>query len=341
MRTFRFSQRAARRRVLAIASASAVIAAFGVGGMAEVIAGQTPKAGTPTTGSTKAGEPKRPWIVGHRGASAYAPENTIPALLLAAEQGATYVEYDLQPSKDGVLVLLHDETLERTTNVAEVYPQRFREVKGADGAMVKRWYLLDFTFAELQKLDAGAWFDAKFKGTKLPSHAEAIAATKGKVGLFIELKSPEKYRPKGFDIEGVTLADLKKAGLDQPYVDAKTPVLIQSFDQESVEILTNKLKTKLPVHFLYANRDTAKWSTAAGMKQIRGFATGVSPEKIVLINNPKAAELARAAGLAVTPWTYRATTVKGYADVSAEMAHDLKTYQLDGLITDNPDKAPK
>ncbi len=85
-------------------------------------------------------EPKRPWIVGHRGASAYAPENTIPALLLAAEQGATYVEYDLQPTKDGVLVLLHDETLERTTDVEEVFPQRFREVKGADGATVKRWY---------------------------------------------------------------------------------------------------------------------------------------------------------------------------------------------------------
>ncbi len=57
--------------------------------------------------------------------------------------------------------------------------------------------------------------------------------------------------------------------------------------------------------------------------------------------NPKAAEWARAAGLAVTPYTYRASAVKGYADVTAEMAHDLKTYQLDGLITDNPDKAPK
>src|SRR4029453_1135590 len=79
-------------------------------------------------------EPKRPWIVGHRGASAYAPENTIPSLLLAAEQGATYVEYDLQPTKDGVLVLLHDETLERTTDVEEGFPQRFREVKSADGA---------------------------------------------------------------------------------------------------------------------------------------------------------------------------------------------------------------
>lgn len=327
MRTFRF--RLGQCRTLVVMT---IVAAIVAGGSSMVDAGNMMAAGK---------EPKRPWIVGHRGASAYAPENTIPALLLAAQQGATYVEYDLQPTKDGVLVLLHDETLERTTDVEDVYPQRFREVKGADGGMTKRWYLSDFTFAELQKLDAGAWFDAKFKGTRLPSHAEAIDAMKGKCGLFIELKAPEKYRPKGYDIEGTTLADLKKAGLEQPYVDAKTPVLIQSFDLESVQILTNKLKTKLPVHFLYANRDTAKWTTAEGMKQIRGFATGVSPEKIVLAENPKAAEWARAAGLAVTPWTYRATTVKGYADVSAEMAHDLKTYQLDGLITDNPDRAPK
>jgi glycerophosphoryl diester phosphodiesterase len=286
-------------------------------------------------------EPKRPWIVGHRGASAYAPENTLPALLLAAEQGATYVEYDLQPTKDGVLVLLHDETLERTTDVEDVFPQRFREVKGADGATVKRWFLSDFTFAEVQKLDAGTWFDAKFKGTRLPSHVEAIEAMKGKCGLFIELKAPEKYAAKGYDVEGTTLAELKKAGLDQPYVDAKTPVLIQSFDLSSVQKLTNTLKTKLPIHFLYSKRDQAKWTTAEGMKQIRGFATGISPEKDILVENPKAAEWARAAGLDITPYTYRASAVKGYADVSAEMAHYLKTYQLDGLITDNPDKAPK
>jgi glycerophosphoryl diester phosphodiesterase len=108
-----------------------------------------------------------------------------------------------------------------------------------------------------------------------------------------------------------------------------------------VQKLTNTLKTTLPVHFLYAKRDSAKWTTEEGMKQIRGFATGISPEKEILVESPKAAEWARAAGLAVTPYTYRASTVKGYADVTAEMAHYLKTYQLDGLITDNPDKAPR
>jgi glycerophosphoryl diester phosphodiesterase len=333
MRAFRFSQ---RQRWTAVMIAMVAMGPWMMAGREEMASAQS-QAQTTARGD----EPKRPWIVGHRGASAYAPENTIPALLLAAEQGATYVEYDLQPTKDGVLVLLHDETLERTTDVEDVFPQRFRQTKGADGAMVKRWYLEDFTFAEVQKLDAGAWFDAKFKGTRVPSHVETIAAMKGKCGLFIELKAPEKYGAKGYDVEGTTLAELKKAGLDQPYVDAKTPVLIQSFDLASVQKLTNTLKTKLPVHFLYGKRDQMKWTTADGMKQIRGFATGISPEKDVLVDNPQAAQWARAAGLAVTPYTYRASAVKGYADVTAEMTHYLKTYQLDGLITDNPDKAPK
>ena len=66
------------------------------------------------------------WLIAHRGASAYAPENTVPALRLAAEQGATFVEFDLQLTKDRQIVLLHDTSLERTTDVEEVFPDRFR-----------------------------------------------------------------------------------------------------------------------------------------------------------------------------------------------------------------------
>ena len=120
-----------------------------------------------------------------------------PSLLLAAEQGATYVEYDLQPTKDGVLVLLHDETLERTTDVEDVFPQRFRETKGADGAMVKRWYLADFTFAEVQKLDAGAWFDAKFKGTRVPSHVADDRRDEGQVRTVHRAESAREIRREG------------------------------------------------------------------------------------------------------------------------------------------------
>ena len=77
-----------------------------------------------------AGPPATPWVVAHRGASAYAPENTVPAFALAAEQGATFVEFDLQRTKDGALVILHDLTLERTTDVEEVFPDRGRPGDG-------------------------------------------------------------------------------------------------------------------------------------------------------------------------------------------------------------------
>jgi glycerophosphoryl diester phosphodiesterase len=90
-------------------------------------------------------EPRTPWLIAHRGASAYAPENTIPAFVLAADQGATYVEFDLRLSKDREIVCLHDDSLERTTDVEQVFPDRART--GARGA--KRWLLEDFTLAEL------------------------------------------------------------------------------------------------------------------------------------------------------------------------------------------------
>ena len=99
-------------------------------------------------------------LIAHRGASAYAPENTLPAYRLALRQGADYVEQDLQITKDGVLVCLHDLTLERTTDVAKVFPGRFRKEPGG----TRRWYVSDFTLAEIKQLDAGAWFGEKFRG---------------------------------------------------------------------------------------------------------------------------------------------------------------------------------
>ena len=69
------------------------------------------------------GSPKK--MVAHRGASAYAPEHTVAAYKLALLQGADYVEQDLQVTKDGILICRHDSTLERTTNVASLFPNRF------------------------------------------------------------------------------------------------------------------------------------------------------------------------------------------------------------------------
>src|SRR5712691_2707600 len=73
----------------------------------------------------------RKLLVAHRGASAYAPEHTLDSYQLALKQGADFVEQDLQITQDGVLVCLHDLTLERTTNVKEIFPTRFLEALGA------------------------------------------------------------------------------------------------------------------------------------------------------------------------------------------------------------------
>jgi glycerophosphoryl diester phosphodiesterase len=281
-----------------------------------------------------AGPPPTPWVVGHRGASAYAPENTVPAFVLAAEQHATFVEFDLQRTKDGALVILHDTTLERTTDVEEVFPDRARHVV-VKGETRRQWPLADFTLAEVRRLDAGRWFDAKFAGTRIPTFAETIEAVRGRTGLFIELKSPELYP----GIEAAMLAELKTAGLDQPWADPKTPVLLQSFTVSSLQILARDLKTTLPIHLLFGPADAARWTSDQGLTEARAFATGLSPDKAVLRADPTLVQRARSRGMPVTPYTFRSAAGGTSADVGAEMREAI-AQGADGVITDNPDKAP-
>ena len=278
--------------------------------------------------------PAAPWLVAHRGASAYAPENTVPAFQLAAQQGATFVEFDLQLTRDKQVVCLHDNSLERTTDIEQVFPDRARP---AAGGGARTWMLEDFTLAEIKRLDAGAWFDAKFRGTRIPTFGETIEALRGRSGLFIEVKSPERYE----GIERLIMAELRSRGLDTPWADPRTPVLLQSFNADSLKIFAGALKTTLPIHFLFGARDAARWMTPDGLQQIRSFSTGISPEKIAVAQHQDAMERARQLGLLITPYTFRASAATGYPDVTAEMRHYLETLRVDGVITDNPDLAPK
>ncbi len=279
--------------------------------------------------------PSTPWVVAHRGASAYAPENTVPAFRLAADQGATFVEFDLRLTKDRQLICLHDESLERTTDVEEIFPDRFRTLPGAGGAPTRRWLLADFTLAELRTLDAGSWFSPSFRGTRLPTFAETIDSLRGRSGLFIELKLPERYD----GIERLILDELRAKGLDRPGADPKTPVLLQSFTAASLQILAG-LGTKLPVHFLVSARDAAKWLTPDGLSQVKTFASGLSPEKTIVRDHADGIARARQLGMPITPYTFRASAVTGFPDVRAEMAHYLDVLGVDGVITDNPDQMP-
>jgi glycerophosphoryl diester phosphodiesterase len=107
-------------------------------------------------------------IIAHRGASAERPECTLASLRRAIETGATAVEVDVRTSQDGKLFLLHDTTLDRTT-----------DGKGPANAL---------TLAQLQKLDAGSWFDSAYRGESIPSLIEAAKAARGKIDLLLDLK---------------------------------------------------------------------------------------------------------------------------------------------------------
>lgn len=282
-------------------------------------------------------------LVAHRGASSYAPEHTIEAYRLALEQKADYVEQDLQITRDGVLVCLHDLTLERTTNVEEVFPDRFRsDVSGdqpASAAPAKHWYVSDFTLKEIKQLDAGVWFNEKFKGARVPTFQEAIDLVRNRAGLYPETKAPEVYGARGFDMERLLIAQLKKNRLDKP--DPKTPFVIQSFSPESLRKLRREHKTALPLTFLINGDPQKQWLSVEGMKRIREFADGIGPAKGLIDREPEIVKWAHDAGLTVTPYTFRSGFTGKFKDVREEMRHFLFTYGVDALFTDNPDMFPR
>jgi len=282
-------------------------------------------------------EYSRKTLVAHRGASAYAPEHTIAAYKLALAQGADYVEQDLQITKDGVLVCLHDLTLERTTNVEEVYPDRSRTEEGK-----KVWAVSDFTLAEIKKLDAGSWFDKKFTGERVPTWQEAIDLVRGKAGLFPETKGPEVYGSRGFDMEELVLAELKKNKLEKRGADPKTPVIIQSFSPESLQKMRG-MGSDLPLMLLISDMDPNRgaWLSDEGLKKAKAFADGIGPAKELFLTDPTLARRAKAIGLTLTPYTFRSKDVPPGQTVKDEMAKFLYEIGVDALFTDNPDQFPR
>jgi len=281
------------------------------------------------------GQSSRKLLVAHRGASAYAPEHTLAAYRLALEQRADYVEQDLALTRDGVLVCLHDPTLERTTNVEEVFPDRARVVNGA-----KRWFAVDFTLDEIKQLDAGSWFNVRFAGERVPTFQEAITLVRGKAGLFPELKAPAMYRTSGTAMEPVLTAVLRRNGLDRKGADPATPIILQSFDQGALNTMARELPTIDRTFLLDAQGDES-WLTDTGLGDVTAFATGIGPAKSLIVSDSTLVPRARALGLTVVPYTFRSSSHGRFASVTDEMAHFLTVAGVDGLFTDNPDLFPR
>lgn len=275
--------------------------------------------------------------VAHRGASGYRPEHTLASYRLAIEMGADFVEQDLAVTKDNVLICLHDPTLERTTNVEEVFPNRSTMVTW-EGKTARSWLANDFTLAEIKQLDAGSWFDPKYKDEKVPTFDEAVALIKGKSGLFPELKTPEVYAGRPVQFEQLVAAALDKHGLRGAKADPKTPIILQTFSESSAKKLAG-MKIGVPVVLLIG---TGKgWETEAAVQAWKPYVQSFGPSKDVIAANPDFVKWAHAAGMTVIPYTFRASMPGKFPDVTAEMSQFLYTYGVDGLFTDNPDKFPR
>ena len=299
--------------------------------------------------TSNASQSSRKILVAHRGASAYAPEHTIESYRLALKQGADFVEQDLQITRDNQLVCLHDLTLERTTNVKEIFPTRFQEEvaprspseQGSDvtGTPVRRWYVSDFTLREIKQLDAGSWFDPRFKGARVPTFQEAIDVVRGKAGLYPETKAPEVYGRLGFDMERSLTDVLKKNRLGTRSAERHTPVIIQSFSPESLRKLSGMLDPKAALVLLINGEMRARWLTSAGLAEAKKFANGIGPAKALLDRGVIAQ--AHALGLTVTPYTFRSANTGRFKTVGEEMSYYLYQLGVDALFTDNPDLFPR
>jgi glycerophosphoryl diester phosphodiesterase len=294
----------------------------GLGGPGS-LAADTPKVLPPYT---------KPTLIAHRGASAYAPEHTLAAYELALEQGADFVEPDLQMTRDGVLVCLHDTSLERTTNVAKVFPDRAKQVNGK-----KTWPVAEFTLAEIRKLDAGSWKASRFAGAKVPTFQQMIEAVKGKAGIIPETKAPGLYGKVGMNMEKALMEVLKANRLDRRGADPKTPVIIQSFSADSLKALRGDLGCKLPLVYLMQGGD----ASAARLKPIKEFADGIGPNKAMVLAQPGVVKDAHDLGLSVTVWTFRAGQTGRFKDVRDEMGYFLRELKVDAVFTDNPDRFPR
>jgi glycerophosphoryl diester phosphodiesterase len=278
------------------------------------------------TGELRAADaPKQ--LIAHRGASGYAPEHTPAAYRLAMDQHTDFVEPDLAVTKDNVLICLHDDSLARTTNIAEVYPDRAKALAN------------DLTIAEIKRLDAGRWFKPEFAGQRVQTFQEAIdlVRTRPGIGLYPELKSPELYKSRNVDQVKLFVDVIKKNGLEKAESLRKTPVIIQSFDETAIRRVAAELPT-IPRVLLVERRGDV---SDARLREIKTFATGVAPEKSLVAEHPEMVKQAHALGLTVTCWTFRADEKTGFPSVRDEMAKYLYDYGIDALFTNNPDQFPR
>ena len=250
-------------------------------------------------------------VIGHRGASGYAPEHTIPSYDLAQKLGADYIEQDLQLTKDGVLVVLHDPTLDRTARGA---------AENCKGLVIEK------TLAQIKTCDVGSWFNAAFPqyaradyvGLSIPTLEEVLQRYRHRANYYIETKNPEDA--PGMEEKLLQLLDQYEL---RGSAVRRRQVLIQSFSDVSLRKI-HRIDPALPLIQLVSNIGSA--AIRASLDQVKAYAVGIGPSKGSV--DAALVDAAHVRCLDVHPYTVNETS---------EMAA-LIAIGVDGMFTNFPDR---
>lgn len=251
--------------------------------------------------------PFKPINISHRGSSGHAPEHTLLAYELGTTMGGDYIEIDLQMTKDGELIAMHDETLDRTTN---------------ETGLVK-----DFTLSQIKRLDAGSWFSETFPqkakpeylGLQVPTLREIIERMGPKARYYIETKSPEFYpgmEEKLLDI----LYEYNLIGEDQPV----GKIIIQSFSAESLKKI-HQMDDSIPLIQLLSYYAPAI-ITNEEVAKIKAYAVGIGMHYTAI--SPGYVKKVRDSGLLIYPYTVN----------EKEDMEMLLDWGVTGMFTNYPDR---
>jgi len=263
-----------------------------------------------------------PLIIAHRGASGERPEHTRAAYERAIEQGADFIEPDLVVSRDGVLIVRHENEIGGTTDVA-AHPEFAdrRTTRTIDGESVAGWFTEDFTLAELKTLRARERLPELRPANTAFDGAEPIltfdevldiAAAAG-VGVVPELKHPTYFAALGLPMEDAFVAILERRGL----TGADAPILIQCFEVGPLQRLRARLAAPLLQlvaasggPFDRPDLSYAAMTTPAGLAAVASYADWIGADTALIEPTPGAPTAlipdAHAAGLKVAAWTFRA-----------------------------------
>lgn len=281
-----------------------------------------------------------PFVIAHRGASGERPEHTVAAYERAVEQGAHFIEQDLVPTKDGHLIVRHENELSDTTDIADrIAFLSYKRTKVVDGKTITGWFAEDLTLEQIKTLRTrerigqlrpeSVKYNGKFEvltfAEVLRFARELSAKYKRPIGVYSELKHPTYFRSIGLATEEKLLQALQTAGYNLQKPDENRAVFIQCFEFEPLRIL--RKQTSLPLVFLAertgvpadgpSRKDTRTYPdylTPRGLNELKQTVNGIGPDKNWVIGRDKNGNLERPtslvadahrAGLLVHPYTFR------------------------------------